>query len=164
MRGRFHQHLAVGVAAGKLQFVEADELVRAGEQDLVEELAVLRVLVIVAHDGRRFDGGEEMVAQMLRHAVPVEHADVVPPTCLHDERAVVMEDVPAAIAAEVQPVADEPHARQQRVVIAARGHGPVGMPRVLPHEGEVGPVAAVGGDRVAFGSVEAHVRRQACPS
>ena len=65
------------------------------------------MLVGFRHDGGKFDGGELMVAQVPRHAFPVEHADIVPPTGFHDKGTVEAEEFPAMISTDVEAVAQD---------------------------------------------------------
>ena len=60
------------------------------------------------------------------------------------------------VAANIEPVAHEPHAGPERVVVAAGGHRPIGMACVLPHEGEIAPIAAIGGSCALLRPIATH--------
>jgi len=114
------------------------------------------VSVGLCHDGWDLDSGELVEAQVPWHALEGKDPDVVKPTGLENDRALNTVEFFAAVLGDIQCVAEEGHARSDGVEIATVDHRPIGMAGVLPHEGELRPIAPVGGDRTILRPIEAH--------
>ena len=106
---RRDDHLAGRIAVRIMKFIKTQELFGTREENFVSKVRIARVLVVLAHERRGFQGSQEMIEKMARNFTGIEDANIAPPACLHDVGSAVMKEVGAAISTDVQSLTDKTH-------------------------------------------------------